>query len=388
VPIAIDVRVDPDRRRTYGIGAAAVVLLVVSLVARVSTYKLDFWIYYQAVASGRHASLYDFRYQPLDLGFTYPPFAALLFRPLTALAYGSAEHVWMVLSVTASAVFLKQVLDHVPALPAPPAVRGVLLGLGLFTFPVLLTLSLGQINALVALAVLADFVAVDRGKPWAGAWSGLAAAVKLTPAIAVVGFLAARNVRAVRNCAGAFLAATALAWVIYPADTRRYWTRVLFDTGRVGVPQEPANVSITHLAHHFLSGGAATACWLVGAVALVAVAFARSGRAWRVGNPVAAATIVMVAGALVSPITWGHHLYFLLAAVPLTIGDGRNRRRLVAGLVLAALLFEGSDPMVGSSLGPARTLALLAVVVAVPIDRGGREDPEVDSRRIEAIGTA
>jgi hypothetical protein len=83
--------------------------------------RLDFHIYFEAVSGWtRSTSIYDYAEVHTHLGFTYPPFAAVVLWPLTHLDVGVAEHVWMMASLAASAAFL---VIAGRALPSPPQWR-------------------------------------------------------------------------------------------------------------------------------------------------------------------------------------------------------------------------------------------------------------------------
>jgi hypothetical protein len=69
------------------------------------------------------------------------------------------------------------------------------------------------------------------------------------------------------------------------------------------------------------------------------------------------------------PLSWSHHLYFLLPAALLCLGDARVARRRVGAAVLAAVLFEGLHPGRNAGFIVARAIALVMVVVALPIDQ-------------------
>src|SRR5207253_3001919 len=140
--------------------------------------------------------LYDYRYPRLGLGFAYPPFAALVLKPLTALSFAFVDHAWLIGTVASSAAFLALGARELPAVPRLRGYRTGLVAALLWTVPVFLTGRIGQINAYQALAVMIDFVAARRERPWAGLLTGVAAALKLTPAIAVVAFVACGHRRA------------------------------------------------------------------------------------------------------------------------------------------------------------------------------------------------
>ena len=73
-------------------------------------------------------------------------------------------------------------------------------------------------------------------------------------------------------------------------------------------------------------------------------------------------------GSACFPLTWSHHLYFLLPAALLWFGDGRSRSRGLGALALGALLFEGLYPGRNAIMIVARAVALVVVVVALPVD--------------------
>nr|WP_030564003.1 glycosyltransferase 87 family protein [Streptomyces aureocirculatus] len=221
-----------------------------------------------AVRSG--VDLYALRATGADLPMTYPPFAALLFTPLT-------------------------LLDPVDLRP-------------------LATLG----NLLLAVLVMWDLTR-RPGHRWAGAGIGLAAAIKLTPALFAVLLLLVGVVVAARRgawrppvrhacvAAATFLGATLLAALVLPEDSRNFWTRVVFAAGRVGRAENTANQSVRGVLARLLHTADPGALWAVVAalvcVAGMAVAVAaavRGERAW--GAAACAATAL-----LVSPVSWSHH---------------------------------------------------------------------------------
>src|SRR5688572_23257321 len=127
--------------------------------------------------------LYAFELEPGPKGFTYPPFAAMVLVPLTWVPAGAAT----ILVLIASAVVVVLVTWW---LVAPVARRhevspwfAVALAVPavLASEPIRETLGQGQLNMFVFALVLADVVALRRGRVWAGVGIGLAAALKLTP---------------------------------------------------------------------------------------------------------------------------------------------------------------------------------------------------------------
>ncbi|WP_258809450.1 glycosyltransferase 87 family protein, partial [Klebsiella pneumoniae] len=88
--------------------------------------------------------------------------------------------------------------------------------------PVYKTMEYGQVNAVLMAAVAVDLLAVPRSSRWRGALAGLAAAFKLTPAIAVLVLLARREWRAAATMTLTALGVTALAWIASPSESAQF----------------------------------------------------------------------------------------------------------------------------------------------------------------------
>jgi alpha-1,2-mannosyltransferase len=199
------------------------------------------------------------------------------------------------------------------------------------TTMVWLSLNLGQVNIALWLAIVLDLVLVRRGNRFGGLLIGVAAAVKLVPAIFVLFLFAAGERRAALRGVVGFALATAVAWVIAPTDSWTYWTRLMFDSSRVGLLDDARNNSLRGLLAHLSPGSAATVLWLAGAAVVIVVGLRRSARSWNERRDLHAILVVGCVGALVSPITWTHHLVFLplglLSFVGPAPGGARGRSR-------------------------------------------------------------
>ncbi|MGH4028241.1 glycosyltransferase 87 family protein [Actinomycetota bacterium Odt1-20B] len=294
--------------------------------------------------------LYALRTTEAHLPTTYPPFAALLFTPLTLLDTAAMRTL-----ATVGNLLLLVAFAHLSLrLIAPRARVGAALwvaALAVWAEPVWTTLRYGQINLLLAVLVLWDLTRRPGGPGhrWAGVGIGLAAAIKLTPALFAVFLLLAGVAEAVRKghwrppvrhaCVGAaaFAGATALAAAVLPYDSRRFWTRMVFEAGRVGFPEDTANQSLRGVLARLLHTPEPGPWWAVGAAVAgaaglgVAVAAALRGeRDW-------AAVSCAATALLVSPVSWSHHWVW---CVPMVLLLGREAlrwggrvRRAVAGAV-------------------------------------------------------
>ncbi len=218
--------------------------------------------------------------------------------------------------------------------------------------PVRDTVGFGQVNLLVVALVVLDVVLLRRGSAAAGVGTGLAAAVKLTPAVFVV-LLAARRPRAALTAAAVGGLATVLAYAVAPTASVAYWTGALLDTSRVGRADLAANQALSGALARLADAPTRPLLPWLGVVAVVAaVGLTRAVRAARSGDDLAALALCGLTGGLVSPITWTHHLWWVVPAVAVLVRAGaRDRRALGAALAVAGLFASSLPDLAHTHLG-------------------------------------
>ncbi|MGW5146165.1 glycosyltransferase 87 family protein [Rhodococcus koreensis] len=272
------------------------------------------------------------------LPFTYPPLAAVVFSPLSTVSLATAGTVVTVLSLIALFGVLVVTLDSLGIAPRRTLVWTALgaLAVAMALEPVSSTLDYGQINILLMLLVAAD--CLPKKTPWPrGLLIGLAAAVKLTPAVFILYFLVRKDFRSAVVTAVSFLAFSAVGAIATWNDSVTYWTQTLFDSDRIGTPAYPANQSITGvLARLGLSDGMRTPIWLLLSVAVLALVIVAMVRALRAGETALALGLNAVLGLLVSPVSWSHHWVWSVPVV-LVLGVLAYRRKSVALAVTAVV---------------------------------------------------
>jgi alpha-1,2-mannosyltransferase len=304
---------------------------------------------------------------PQYLPFTYPPFGALLGLPLLLAPFGVVGWAWTVLQVvllwvTAGIAFRPLVeRGRARAGLVQGAVAAVLVQLQ----PLQEGLRFGQVNSILVTLVLVD-VARRRTGWWPrGSLTGLAAAVKLTPAVFWLHWAVTRQWRAAAASVGTAAAVTGLTALFAPSASAAYWTGALLDPSRLGPNAGTANQSLRGM---LLRIGPPEGPWLsltwVLCVAGVAVLGLRlSARLDRLGEPVAVVGAVGLIAVLVSPVSWTHHLHWGIPALGALLGDGRSRARVGTALAGGAVLFSRL-PWTGNRLGEAND-GWLAVVGGV-----------------------
>ncbi|HWD06176.1 MAG TPA: glycosyltransferase 87 family protein [Amycolatopsis sp.] len=238
----------------------------------------------------------------ISLPFLYPPFAAVLFLPLTLLPFAVAMHLLTVLSIVAVGVTAYVVVRALTGRTrvALYAAYGAQLA-GVVLDPIWRTLSFGQVNVLLMALVVIDTLAPGRTRT-RGLLTGLAAAIKLTPLLFVLHFALARDFRAAARALAGFAAVNALTWLVTPATSRAYWTEHVFKID--------ASVGTSYVSNQSLRGFlervgiTGQGWWFAGALVVLALtAFAMA----RVRLPALAVIVCAVGGLLMSPISWTHH---------------------------------------------------------------------------------
>ena len=324
-------------------------LAAVGVAFGVSAYVIVRWcpmidlrIYREGAQAAAHGQrFYDLHYEA-GLPFTYPPFAVLAFRPFVWLSWS----VLRVGSILASCVLL---LGTVAVVLRADGVRDtrrlvVLASLatvvGLCLEPVEQTLRFGQVNIVLMALVLVDLLAAPPRLKGAGV--GLAAGLKLTPAIFIAYLALTRRwqaaVRATAVFAGTVIAATA----VMPSDSKRYWIdRLFLDSKRVGGVAYVANQSIqgllVRLTHDHVPGVVVLGLMgLVGAGGLAAAAVLH-----RHGYVVEGLLACALTGLVISPISWSHHWVYIapIVAVGLHRALTTKSRYVIGGTAVVVALF-------------------------------------------------
>ncbi|MBV1848573.1 glycosyltransferase 87 family protein [Catellatospora tritici] len=330
------------RQITIVAAAAVAALVFVALFAQRHGF-FDLNVYYGAVrywVSG--GEIYDFFRPRSTYGFTYPPFAALAMLPMAVLAWPVA----IVLSCAATALvtwwLLRRLLTPLARQRGWDRWFVVALALCLVTVyePMRETFLFGQVNMLLLGLVAFDLlVLAPRGSRWTGVGIGLATAIKLTPGIFIVYLLITRRWRAAATAAGTAAGATLLAAAVAPDATREFWTSALWDTDRVGVLSFISNQSLQGMIARIGDVPGGKAVWAVLVLGVLALWFVRCRRAAAQGDEVAGLAYTGIVGVLISPVTWVHHLVWLIPALVLLLQHGLEVRK---GPFLSQSVEEGA----------------------------------------------
>lgn len=266
--------------------------------------------------------------------FTYPPFAAIMFIPISDMPVVLSRLAFELASVAALA-YAGYITLKLAGYRTTWTVTVATFVIGMTLEPMYHTLFLGQVNLILLALIMADVWRAARGRP-AGIGIGIAAAIKLTPLIFIPLFLFARRKRDGLVAIAAFIACALVGYIVAPGDSGLYWHHEVEDTARVG-GYYISNQSPYGMAIRVAGGVANVGRWYIviplvlGILGLAAGVILARHNDW-----LSAVAVTGTAGLLVSPVSWTHHWVWILPALAVLV-RGTRRTRIAA--VFTYLLF-------------------------------------------------
>lgn len=376
------------RRQVLIVAGLTVAVAAFLSVAAIRHGFFDLRVYYGAMRYWvlDDGLIYDWLKPDSKYGFTYPPFAAVVMLPMAYLSWP----VTIVVSATATALtgalLLYWLVDPISRRMGWTRwfAFSVAVCLAAAFEPMRETFTFGQVNLLLLFLVAVDLLFLVRsGSRWAGVPIGLATAVKLTPGIFIVYLLITRRWRAAALAAVTAAAATLFAAAVAVDESREFWTAALWNTDRVGSLAFVSNQSWQGMVSRLAPTDPSTPAWLALVGATLVIWAWRSRTAARAGDEATGLALTGVAQCLVSPVTWVHHLVWLMPALVLLVDNAvaapagsRRRRYLLAfaifayGLLISRLVwaweydFSGVLGFVGSN---AYVWVSAALLVLLPV---------------------
>ena len=352
-------------RRAWLLPALAVLVPVVPPLLEPTSHRLIDLAVYVGSGSvvGAGGDVYGYRTEA-GLPFTYPPFAALLAEPLGRVPLAVVQVGWTVATIAALAALAAVAMRPVVARLGLP----VTLTLLLVSNPVRSHLRFGQIGVFLVLLVALDLLGRERARGWG---VGLAAALKLTPAVFLPWLLVtgawSRLRLTVLWAAGATLLGAVLLW----QSAWTWLTSALWDTSRFGTNALPGNQSVRGmLLRSGLAEASAERLWLLAAVALLVAGTVGARSLERAGNRLGAVGVLAATSVAVSPISWQHHLVWLV--LPLTALVAADRCRLAVAWTAVLVLPVTTVgtmldvPVLGALVVDACGLTAVAAVLLLP----------------------
>jgi alpha-1,2-mannosyltransferase len=278
----------------------------------------------------------------VDLPFTYPPLAAIMFAPFAWLPLPGAS---IAITVTTFVLLLVSIMIVLTRLDVWPQSRlggsalarrcwlavAIVGPAVLYLEPVRANFNFGQINVVLMTLVIAD--CVPRRTPWPrGILLGVAIALKLTPAVFLLYFLLRRDFRALLTTVASSVVVTLAAFALAWGDSWEYWTKTVRNTDRIGTATLNTNQNISGtLARFGMSATPRFLLWVLLCFAVLALTVWAAHRVLRAGQPVLALMCVAMFGLVVSPVSWSHHwVWALPTMVTITVAAYRERSAALA----------------------------------------------------------
>lgn len=383
--------------RSPGFLLCVVALLVLSVVFARDPVPLDLHVYLVAGSAVFHGHpLYDPAVQVRGYGFTYPPFAALLFALPSTLAAVLASSAMFVLSLVALAVLIRISLRY-----GPPELTGswnrwaaaLLVPMLIVCEPVRITLWNGQINLILAALIAWDFLdrKHDRIR---GVGIGLAAGIKLTPGVFILYLLCTRQWRSAFIAAGTFLGTLAIGYVVLPHDSTRFWLHRVLNSSTTGDTARRGNQSLFATLERAMPGTTLrNAVWVALACLTLAVGLWTAARVESQGKRLLALAVLGTTSCLISPVSWTHHwVWFIPTAIVLLGGlrTGGRASYAFTAVYLTLFVIGCNKPPLATTFrwqlgravfGNGYVIAGVAFLAWVAIDAARRSRHNVESER-------
>ncbi|MFB6723777.1 glycosyltransferase 87 family protein [Kribbella sp. NPDC056345] len=273
----------------------------------------DLGIYYAAargLVNGQDIYTAHLAYYPdIGLGFTYPPFAAMVFSPF-AISLPFAR----TLITFASALALLVIgWATVRKLRWPPATAVLIAAAALLFEPVQSTFRLGQINLVLLALLMVDLLGLVPRR-FRGVLVGVATGIKLTPGIFIVFLLITKRYREALVASVTTAVTMLIAFLVAPPSTIDFWTKYIFDPARVGPPHYFSNQSLRGALVR-LTGD--SPLWLLTAIIVAGTGLYVARRLHHRGLGFEAVVVTGFTGLAVSPISWTNHWVWALPAAAL-----------------------------------------------------------------------
>ena len=311
-----------------------------------------------------------------NLYFIYPPIAAILMTPLVFGPYLFWQVVWTGGLVWAQQSVLKRC-------GAPRGWKLGLIGIAvlLAVEPIRTTLGYGQVNTILMALVVADLLPDapgERRRIPQGTLIGLAAAIKLTPALFVIFAFLIGKARVAITAMISFAVFTGIGAILLFRETLVFFGGLSGGDTRTASPLYTGNQSL--LGVFFRLGDSSRVTALVGlavSAILAVLGCLVAAHWWRQDEKAFAVALVGLTTCLASPLSWTHHYVWILPMAMAVLSPGVPRwARYLGGfwvvwvcvcLPLAVLPYAGGRErqfdflqQVVADLGPIVGLILVA----------------------------
>ena len=259
-----------------------------------------------------------------NLYFIYPPIAAILMTPFAFGPYMFWQVVWTGGLVWAQQSVLKRC-------GAPRGWKLGLIGIAvvLAVEPIRTTLGYGQVNTILMALVIADLLPDapgERRRIPQGTLIGLAAAIKLTPALFVIFAFLIGKTRVAITAMISFAIFTGIGAILLFRETLVFFGGLSGGDTRTASPLYTGNQSLLGVFFRLVdSSRVITVLGLAVAAILAVLGCLVAGHWWRQGEKVFAVALVGLTTCLASPLSWTHHYVWILPMAMAVLSPGVPR---------------------------------------------------------------
>lgn len=311
---------------------------------------LDVGVFRDAGNAFRHGHpLYDGFPSRSGYAFIYPPFAAVLFLPLTVGGELFMDIVWNA-TIIACVVGILAMACHRLGMKDWLFWAVTLGGFATCLDIIQANLYFGQINVFLVFLVTADVLGYTP-KPLRGLGIGLAAGVKITPAAYAIIFLVRKDWWSLGRSAGFFFITVILGFFARASESVDFWTKYFFETDRGGRVDCPHNQGLGGL----LSRGPLSVDAVGTLTPFIFVAFAAATiyvayQLEKHNRSVEALFLVVLGISIGGPYAVAHHWAGAILVLPIILAVREDFLRILLSITAGAWIVPGymlipeSDP--------------------------------------------
>lgn len=271
------------------------------------------------------------------LGYVYPPIASVLFVPFALISMNLTKWIWTILSILELVVVAR--ISFARFLGDQKNYKYsylfLITSLVIWVSPMYNNLIYGQIDILVLTLILVDLVYLNENcRPkWLpeGILIGVAAAIKLVPALFFIYFLIIRDFKRLKNSVITFAGFTLIGFLIIPSDSKSYWLHYLENTGKNDNAWYFTNQSLDGMLRRFFPTNWFD-IWVPLVVAMVIFGFITAYNANKRHQYFLAVILIGTLGVIISPISWIHECIWVIPIIGFILDDGKTFMRTAAAI--------------------------------------------------------
>lgn len=298
------------------------------------------------------AYLYDDNYTFVEgilMAWMMPPFAAIVLSPLAFVPDELLYLVWSFVQVIALSLIVlvafKDFFARFTNRAKILAFLGVLFVAAGFG-PNQDNFITGQINIVLAALIFLDiFIISKKDKRFEGFFVGIAAGIKILPGIFILYYLITKQWRKALNGTLGFLATIGVSALLLWENTKYYWGQLAFikaDTRNEGFAITYFNQSLRGMIDRALGHESPQISiqWIIVAGIMLIACLVIASKLHNVGFEVAAISIVGLVLVLAAPTSWIHYGIWVVPAVGVILGNGENKGRTLAAIIVSIPLLQ------------------------------------------------